>query len=74
VYNNPYQWPLIYKANRDQIRDADLIHPGQKFNVDQNPSAGEVSAAVNHARTRGAWAIGVVEDSDRAYLGSVTLR
>jgi nucleoid-associated protein YgaU len=74
VYNNPYQWPLIYKANRDQISDADLIHPGQIFNVDQNPSATEVSAAVNHARTRGAWAIGVVEESDRAYLGSVTLR
>jgi nucleoid-associated protein YgaU len=74
VYNNPYQWPLIYKANRDKIRDADLIHPGQRFDVDQNPSAAEVNAAVNHARTRGAWAIGVVEESDRAYLGSVTLR
>ncbi|NOR52314.1 MAG: LysM peptidoglycan-binding domain-containing protein, partial [Gammaproteobacteria bacterium] len=29
IYDNPYQWPLIYKANRDQIRDADLIFPGQ---------------------------------------------
>ena len=75
VYNNPYQWPLIYKTNRDQIKDADLIYPGQRFNVDKNPSAAEVNAAVNHARTRGAWAIGVVEESDREYLGgSVTLR
>lgn len=74
IYNNPYQWPLIYKANRDKIRDADLIYPGQQFSVVRNPSAAEVSAAVNHAKTRGAWSIGAVEESDRAYLGgSVTL-
>ncbi|VAW79383.1 Peptidoglycan-binding LysM [hydrothermal vent metagenome] len=69
VYNNPYQWPLIYKANRDQIKDADLIYPGQMLTVDRNPSASEVAAAVDHARNRGAWSIGVVEESDREYLG-----
>jgi nucleoid-associated protein YgaU len=75
IYNNPYQWPLIYKANRDQIKDADLIHPGQQFAVDRNPSAAEVDAAVNHARNRGAWSVGVVEQSDRDYLGgSLELR
>ena len=75
VYNNPYQWPLIYKANRDQIKDADLIHPGQVFSVDRNPSAADVDAAVNHARNRGAWSVGVVEQSDRDYAGgSLELR
>jgi nucleoid-associated protein YgaU len=69
TYNNPYQWPLIFKANRDQIKDADLIYPGQTFEVDRNPSASDIEAAVDHARNRGAWAIGVVEDSDRRYLG-----
>jgi nucleoid-associated protein YgaU len=69
VYNNPYQWPLIYKANRDQIKDADLIYPGQMLTVDRNPTEAEVEAAVNHARNRGAWSIGVVEESDRNYLG-----
>ena len=68
IYNNPYQWPLIYKANADQIRDADLIYPGQVFTIDTNPSPGEVAAAVRHAKTRGAWALGVVEESDKAYL------
>ncbi|HDP90218.1 MAG TPA: LysM peptidoglycan-binding domain-containing protein [Thioalkalivibrio sp.] len=68
VYGNPYQWPLIYKANSDQIKDADLIYPGQTFSIDRNPSAAAVDAAVNHAKTRGAWSIGVVEDSDKAYL------
>ena len=69
TYNNPYQWPLIYKANRDKIKDADLIYPGQTFSVNRNPSAAEVDAAVDHARNRGAWSIGVVEESDRRYLG-----
>ncbi len=69
TYNNPYQWPLIYKANRDQIKDADLIHPGQNFTVDRNPSAADSQMAIDHARNRGAWSIGVVEESDRNYLG-----
>jgi len=69
VYNNPFQWPLIYKANRDKIKDADLIYPGQVLSVDRNPSAADVDAAVDHARNRGAWSIGVVEESDRRYLG-----
>jgi len=69
TYNNPYQWPLIYKANRDKIKDADLIYPGQNFSVDSNPSAADSQSAIDHARNRGAWSIGVVEESDRNYLG-----
>lgn len=68
IYDDPYRWPLIYKANADRIRDADLIYPGQVFTIDMNPSPDEVAAAVQHARTRGAWALGVVEESDKAYL------
>jgi len=68
VYANPYEWPLIYKTNRSQIKDADLIHPGQVFNIDQNASPDEVSAAIHHAKTRGAWSVGDVEQSDLDYL------
>lgn len=74
IYNNPYQWPLIYKANSDKIDDADLIYPGQEFSIDRNPSAAEVDAAVNHAKTRGAWSLGNVEESDREYLGGLRVR
>jgi nucleoid-associated protein YgaU len=77
VYANPYQWPLIYKANRDQIKDADLIYPGQNFRVIRNPSAAETEMAIDHARSRGAWSIGVVEEKDRGYLsgsGSLDLQ
>jgi nucleoid-associated protein YgaU len=68
VYANPYQWPLIYKTNRDKIKDADLIYPGQVFDIDQNASASEIDAAVNHAKTRGAWSLGDTEQSDLDYL------
>jgi len=68
VYADPYQWPLIYKTNRDKIKDADLITPGQVLDIDQNASASEIDAAVNHAKTRGAWSLGDTEQSDRDYL------
>ena len=67
VYGNPYQWPLIYKANSDKIKDADLIFPGQEFTI-PSASAAEIDAAVQHAKTRGAWSIGAVEESDQNYL------
>jgi nucleoid-associated protein YgaU len=68
VYADPYQWPLIYKTNRDNIKDADLIYPGQVLDIDQNASASEIDAAVNHAKTRGAWSLGDTEQSDSDYL------
>ena len=69
IYGNSYQWPLIYKTNRNKIKDADLIYPGQVFDIDQNASASDIDAAVNHAKTRGAWSVGDVEQSDLDYLG-----
>lgn len=69
VYGNPYQWPLLYKANRSKIKDADLIFPGQQLTIDRKASDADIKAAVRHAKTRGTWSLGVVEDSDRAYLG-----
>lgn len=67
IYGDPYQWPLIYKANTDQIDDADLIEPEWVLTI-PDASASEVEAAIEHARTRGAWSLGVVEESDLAYL------
>lgn len=68
IYGNPYQWPLIYRSNSDKIRDADLIFPGQVFTINQDASGSDIDAAVRHARTRGAWSIGEIEESDSAYL------
>lgn len=32
-YGNPFAWPKIYQANRDQIKDPDLIYPKQIFKI-----------------------------------------
>jgi hypothetical protein len=67
-YNDPYQWPLIYRNNEDKIEDADLIYPGQNFMIEADPSASAVDAAIDHARNRGEWELGVTETSDLEYL------
>ncbi len=38
IYGNPFQWVKIWQANTDQIRNPDLIYPGQVLHV---PPPGE---------------------------------
>ncbi len=33
IYSNPFAWPNIYKANRDQIKNPNLIYPKQNFKI-----------------------------------------
>ena len=33
IYNDPFQWPRIYEANKDKIKDPDLIYPKQEFQI-----------------------------------------
>ena len=68
IYGTLFNWPLIYKAN-SEIEDADLIFPGQVLDIPRGSSQGEIDAAVMHAKTRGAWELGVVEPVDVAYRG-----
>ena len=58
IYDNPFMWPLIYKANRDKIQDPDLIEPNQVFAIPRNYSSEEANSAVRRAQTRGPWRIG----------------
>ena len=67
IYGNPYQWPLIFKTNAGQIKDADLIFPGQYFYIPKARGS-ERAAAIAHAKNRGAWVLGEVEASDLNYL------
>lgn len=41
IYNNAWMWPKIWQGNRDQIKDPDLIYPGQKLKI---PAAGPMTA------------------------------
>jgi nucleoid-associated protein YgaU len=33
VWGDASLWPRIFEANRDTIKDPDLIHPGQVLNI-----------------------------------------
>lgn len=33
IYGDPYQWPKIYKANKDVISNPELIYPYQVFDI-----------------------------------------
>jgi nucleoid-associated protein YgaU len=32
-YGDANKWPRIHEANKDQIKNPDLIHPGQKLRI-----------------------------------------
>lgn len=38
-YSDPFQWPLIFKTNRDAIQDPDMIVPGQVLLIQRGQSA-----------------------------------
>jgi nucleoid-associated protein YgaU len=33
IYDNPFLWPKIWQGNRDQIKNPDVIQPGQKLKI-----------------------------------------
>ena len=41
------------------ITDADLIYPGQMIQIERDLSDFQIQEAIDHARSRGAWALGV---------------
>ncbi|MBI3600638.1 MAG: LysM peptidoglycan-binding domain-containing protein [Nitrospinae bacterium] len=57
VYENPFMWPIIYKANHDKINDPDLIYPKQVLSIHRDFSSDDKDKAVRHAKTRGEWSL-----------------
>lgn len=41
IYGDPFQWPELFRANRDAIKDPDLIYPRQDLMVDRGYSPEE---------------------------------
>ena len=44
-YSDSFQWPLIFKTNRDQIQDPDQISPGQILMIQRGHSAEQTKRA-----------------------------
>ena len=49
IYNDPFQWPIIYDANSNLINNPDLIYPSQIFSI---PRKGYTIEEVKEARKR----------------------
>jgi hypothetical protein len=58
IYHDPFMWPMIYKANRDQIHDPDLIVPQQTFAIPRGYTREEAETVRQRARNRGPWQVG----------------
>lgn len=46
IYGDSFQWPMLFKSNRDVIKDPDLIYPRQDLSVSKGYSPEEK----NHAK------------------------
>lgn len=45
IYGDPLLWPLIYQANRDQIRDPKQVYPGQSLSIPRKLSEQDKNSA-----------------------------
>ena len=49
IYNDSYMWPLVYKANRDQIKDPKIIYVGQDLKIPREITMEEIIEARREA-------------------------
>jgi LysM repeat protein len=49
IYSNSFEWPLIFKADRDQIQDPDQINVGQVLVIQQGQTTDQVQHAIKLA-------------------------
>ncbi len=52
IYNDSTLWPIIYRANRDQIRDPKRLWPGQVFIIPRNFSRDEADEARRYSNKK----------------------
>ena len=52
IYNDSSLWPLIYRANRDQIRDPKHLWPGQTLKIPRNFTREQALAAQDYSNKK----------------------
>ncbi len=52
IYNDRYYWPLIYKSNRNQVRDPKKLYKGQILKIPRNITMEEIYKAREEARAK----------------------
>jgi hypothetical protein len=50
IYSDSFKWPLIFIANRNRIKDPDIIRTNWNLKIARNQSATEVASAVRKAQ------------------------
>jgi hypothetical protein len=50
VLGDPFQWPLLFKANRDQIQDPDFIQVSEDISYGQACTPQQIATAVKEAQ------------------------
>ena len=70
VYGNPLLWPLIYRSNHQQIKDADRLTPGQTLTIELNPATEQARQAMIYAGRRDGGAE-KLKELDAQYLRDV---
>ena len=53
IYQDALLWPLLYRANRDQIKDPRQVYGGQTLTIPRNQSEAEIAEARASARKSG---------------------
>jgi nucleoid-associated protein YgaU len=53
VYADSFQWPLLFIANREQIKDPDIIQPSWNLKVSRDVPSDQVANAVQKAKDTG---------------------
>jgi LysM repeat protein len=49
IYNDPWQWPLIFKENRDKIKNPHLIFPNQNLTIPRDINCNDIIEARREA-------------------------
>jgi nucleoid-associated protein YgaU len=49
IYKDNFHWPLLFKANRDQIKDPDLIYPKQELLIRRDWTGEDLNKATKDA-------------------------